>query len=72
MKEHFHITLRAEPGRWQAGPEQRLGRALKCLLRAFGLRAMKVEPSKEPAKNIFFPEPQEQGDSLVATKRVRT
>jgi hypothetical protein len=46
----FRLTLRAEPG--FAGPVAvRLRRALKCLLRSFGLRCTRAEPAVpgEPA-----------------------
>jgi hypothetical protein len=42
---HYTLTLRAEPGHWQAPPEQRLRLALKSLLRAYGLRCTDCRPA---------------------------
>jgi hypothetical protein len=45
---HYRLTLRALPGNWRTGPEQRLRIALKVLLRGFGLRCVDLEPLSEP------------------------
>ena len=45
----YTIELRAVPGNWLTPPEQRLRAALKRLLRNYGLRCIKCQPTA-PAK----------------------
>ena len=40
----YELRLRATPGNWTAPVEKRLALALKCLLRAWGLRCVSVRP----------------------------
>jgi hypothetical protein len=40
----FILELRAVPGPWLAGPEQRLRALLKATLRCWGFRAVAVRP----------------------------
>jgi sugar phosphate isomerase/epimerase len=43
--ESYTLTLRPQPGNWQTPPEQRLRAALKRLLRNYGLRCIKCQPT---------------------------
>jgi len=45
----FALTLRAEPGNWQAPPVRRLARFLKAALRAYGLRCTDCREVQAPA-----------------------
>jgi hypothetical protein len=44
-RERFIIELEAAPSDGYASPAVRLRRALKCLLRSFGLKCVSVLPS---------------------------
>lgn len=51
MKPHPRIIvlhLTPAPGNWQAPPDKRLARFLKCALRAFGFRCVSCAPVADP------------------------
>jgi len=45
----YVLELRAVPGNWSAPGIVRLRRALKCLLRGFGLRCVAIEEKRQRA-----------------------
>ena len=56
MSGQFTLELRAEPGNWPAPVDVRLRRALKTLLRGYGLRCThvgEVSPGSPAGRNEF-------------------
>ena len=47
-KTLYTLTLTPAAGNWRTPPEARLRAALKCLLRAFGLRCLNCRPVAPP------------------------
>lgn len=72
-KPRYHLELEPVPGNWRTPPLQRLRAALKCLLRAFGLRAIVCRPVQGEGlrtalvHNQISPNGKKKGEGLLST-----
>jgi hypothetical protein len=67
--ERFVLVLRPEPGNWAAPPFQRLRLALKCLLRAYGLRCTDCRVQEAGASTLGHDD-QDRGEQVKDSSRL--